>query len=446
MPRKQNDPSAQPLIPNADSSNSNLYGATSNDESQVTHSTAVYAVPINNLNSESEADGSTNLEGKKPKVDAADVVPSDQEHAVESTPNFVLDAEEQSDSASAAGADEAVPLMEKPKLTTADFCKDAASYTFRRLIPLGAVSVFASAVDSTDPEQAATAALMLGSVLLPLGRDVAVPLCSAPPVKPEPCLADKEQLIETIATLMMCVGVGLMGRGFIQEYYPAKSEEVGSTAMGLFAVFALMSLVNNVLKLTGHIDKNGKPLVEVIASFSGLTGSILFLVKQVMDHLSATEESKLEFSKKFIVVSSGFTLSTLYHFVVSMMRWCQPENEVAADNVTVVSGASSGGSGVSLRTVNNASAATAAAGGGIKYMGIPRPGHSSVGFLLHAQKQQNEEAAAVASESKKRVDTPRPSAANFFAGNEQQSLGETLVPPNTPSGYSSVEDSSYSQK
>jgi hypothetical protein len=480
MPRdsskKKNDLSAQPLISKA--SDSNLYGTTSNDEFQVTNPAAVSVVSIDTANSESEADGSVNSVGKKPKEEAADSALNDQQRVegqsdsasvtgagetvtVTEKPKLttvyfckdeassaVSDSaaddqqhvEAHSDSASVTGADETATVTEKPKLTTADFCKDAASYTFRRLIPMAAVSVFASAVDFTDNEQRATAILMLVSVLLTLLRDMADLTCRTSPLVSDSFIAKQEQLIETIAALKMCVGVVLMGRGFIQEYYPTKSEEVGSTAMGLFAVFALVSLINNILKLTGHIDKNGKPSVEAMASFSGLTGSILFLVKQVMDHMSATEESKLEFSKKFIVVSSGFTLSTLYHFVVSMMKWCQPENEVAADNVTVVSGASSGGSAVSLPTIVTASAAAAAAAGGgsIGYIGIPRPGHSSVGFLLHAQKKGEE--AAAASGSKKRVDTPRPSAANFFAGSEQESLGETLVPPNPPSGDSSIED------
>jgi len=203
-------------------------------------------------------------------------------------------------------------------------------FPFMSLFPAVASVLFAVATDPKKPEQIALAASMLTATTSPVLSNLAR------------TSKDTHQHIETISGAFMTAAVAMMGLGAIKgvEKSDVPAAIVALTAISLFGLFALTNTGYNLLKSLGIIQSD-KPLVEFIASSSGLLGSILFFVTQGMNYGAAKASgnaSGMESAKLLMGASCLFIGATGHGAVDAARRVRNQQPELVAASGAAVPG------------------------------------------------------------------------------------------------------------
>lgn len=188
------------------------------------------------------------------------------------------------------------------------------TYTVTKIFPLLATGLFASVTDVKKPESIALSSSMVLSALLPITADLLKKYCA---------ITDKSVLrFEIAASTFMSAGVGMMDWDAVKADNKSLRAYLSLSAVGFFSLFSLVNTVYSVLKLADYVKKD-KPLVEFLASSSGLVGSILFLVVNSLKyHAQHQSGQTADESLRVMIVAALFTLSTAYHAKLAATKLC----------------------------------------------------------------------------------------------------------------------------
>lgn len=201
-----------------------------------------------------------------------------------------------------------------------------------KLVALIAGILFTFAMDKKTPEQIAIPALMLSATVFPVLSDLYAD-CRG--------LSDaKHQAIETVSSGFMTAAVALMQMGATQELGKSTAADVGFSGIVCFSAFALTNMFCNVAKLFQMlVNKNNDetsqstpvfPRLTLFSNGSGLIGSVLFFITQIMGYYAAREnnnESQKKVAEVLALASFCFIAVTGYNTYLTTQSFFKARNE-----------------------------------------------------------------------------------------------------------------------